>query len=223
MGVTADSPLQLRFYGWTPATLSLGYFQSLADRAQHVASVQCPITRRLSGGGAILHDRELTYSMVVPPGHPWSADVQLLYDLFHQSLIATLADWNVPASQCTEPIIRPAAQEPFLCFARRSQGDVLLDGWKICGSAQRRRQTTVLQHGSILLEQSPQAPELPGIAELRSTKISPKDLSAAWMERFRTQWGLQFEPGELTRSEEQLASALQAEKYASSDWVARRK
>jgi lipoate-protein ligase A len=222
LGTTKDSPLLLRFYGWTPATLSLGYFQSLADRKQHEASMSCPVTRRLSGGGAILHDRELTYSIIVPPGHPWSSDVQLLYDLFHQTLIETLAEWNVPTSQCTEPIVRPAADEPFLCFARRALGDVLLDGWKICGSAQRRRQATVLQHGSILLDRSPAAPELPGIAELRGENISPAELASAWAEHLHSVLGLQLQPSELTSAERSSAAQLSDQKYDFRPWIARR-
>ena len=58
--------LTIRFYQWEEPTLSLGYFQSLAEREQHPPSVDCPMVRRASGGGAILHDRELTYSMVAP-------------------------------------------------------------------------------------------------------------------------------------------------------------
>src|SRR3569833_2236254 len=62
----------LRFYAWRPATLSLGYFQAYADRHAHAASLGCPVVRRSSGGGAIVHDHEITYSLVVPVGHPWA-------------------------------------------------------------------------------------------------------------------------------------------------------
>ena len=60
----------LRFYRWSEPTLSLGYFQSYADRELHAASRGCAVVRRQSGGGAILHDRELTYSLVLPPTNP---------------------------------------------------------------------------------------------------------------------------------------------------------
>jgi lipoate-protein ligase A len=200
----------------------LGYFQTLADRRQHAASAASPVTRRLSGGGAILHDRELTYSVIVPPGHPWSVDVQCLYDLFHQTLLETLAEWKIQAVQCTDPVVRSSAEEPFLCFARRAWGDVLLDGWKICGSAQRRRQATVLQHGSILLQLSPEAPELPGIAEVRGEHIPPDELATAWQARLRSVFGLQFFPDELTRAEVTSAAQLQAEKYDNRTWIERR-
>src|SRR5690242_18095105 len=59
-------PLTLRFYQWSEPTLSLGYFQRYEDRSLHPASLDCPIVRRPTGGGAILHDKELTYSLALP-------------------------------------------------------------------------------------------------------------------------------------------------------------
>lgn len=82
----------LRFYGWSPATLSLGYFQRRADRAQHAPSAGCAMVRRASGGGAILHDRELTYSLVLPAGHSLAAQPKPLYRAVHQSLVDLLAE-----------------------------------------------------------------------------------------------------------------------------------
>ena len=67
-----------RLYRWQEPTLSLGYFQPYDERRRHPASRDCPAVRRLSGGGAILHDAELTYSLVVPSGHPLA---QLLENL----------------------------------------------------------------------------------------------------------------------------------------------
>src|SRR5437868_3979467 len=61
----------LRLYQWRQPTLSLGYFQLAADRAQHAASAACLLIRRPSGGGAILHDRELTYSIALPRSKAW--------------------------------------------------------------------------------------------------------------------------------------------------------
>src|SRR5882724_9809402 len=61
-----DGIATLRLYQWSEPTLSLGYFQPAADRQTHPASRECPLVRRASGGGAILHDRELTYSLAIP-------------------------------------------------------------------------------------------------------------------------------------------------------------
>src|SRR4051812_39572627 len=65
----SDGTATLRFYGWREPTLSLGYFQKHVDRALHSASENCTLVRRTSGGGAILHDRELTYSIALPKSH----------------------------------------------------------------------------------------------------------------------------------------------------------
>ncbi len=82
----------LRFYQWSPATLSLGYFQRYTERAAHPPSEHCAIVRRASGGGAILHDRELTYSLVLPAGHALTARAEPLYRAVHQALIDVLAE-----------------------------------------------------------------------------------------------------------------------------------
>ena len=62
----ATGLISLRFYAWSQPTLSLGYFQSRSHRQQHSASLACPLVRRSTGGGAIVHDQEITYSLCVP-------------------------------------------------------------------------------------------------------------------------------------------------------------
>ncbi len=99
---TVDGIATLRFYSWREPTLSLGYFQAHAERKLHAASLACPLVRRASGGGAILHDDELTYSIVLPQSHPAAARPDRLYQAFHQTLIDTLSDldsnqlWQTP-------------------------------------------------------------------------------------------------------------------------------
>ncbi|NLF07134.1 MAG: hypothetical protein GX594_04010 [Pirellulaceae bacterium] len=93
----AEGRATLRFYQWEEPTLSLGYFQEYADRFGHAASTACPAVRRSSGGGAIMHDRELTYSLAVPEGHPLVAERMRTYRVIHESLIETLKHWGVEA------------------------------------------------------------------------------------------------------------------------------
>ena len=173
----------LRFYRWSEPTLSLGYFQRLEDRHQHVASRDCALVRRGSGGGAILHDHELTYSFVAPVTDRVGANVEQLYDVFHETLVEELSSRGVRATLCESPSKVPRDEELFLCFQRRSIGDVLFADSKICGSAQRRHQGAVLQHGSLLLEASPCAPELPGIREVSGVIITPEEFYAPLAER----------------------------------------
>ncbi len=93
-----DGAAWLRFYTWREPTLSLGYFQNHADRQLHAASANCKLVRRASGGGAILHDRELTYSIALPSKHPLARRAELLYDAAHRSLIETLSQWGIDAN-----------------------------------------------------------------------------------------------------------------------------
>ena len=83
--------ITLRFYRWNTATLSLGYFQKLADREQHSDSKDCPIVRRSSGGGAIVHDDELTYSLCVPTSGAIAKANADLYDTVHHAIRKSLA------------------------------------------------------------------------------------------------------------------------------------
>lgn len=211
----------LRFYEWSPATLSLGYFQNAAERAIHAASSTCPLVRRSSGGGAILHDRELTYSISSPTAHPLAADAETLYRRVHGLLLEVLAEFGIAAELNEQALVRIGG-EPFLCFERRAVGDVVMKGFKICGSAQRRRRGAVLQHGSILLARSPAAPELPGIADLSGRSVPSRDLVSAWLDRWRRTVG----PLRLSEalSAEEIAAAERhvAEKYGADAWTNRR-
>ncbi|MEM8865820.1 MAG: lipoate--protein ligase family protein, partial [Planctomycetota bacterium] len=121
----------LRFYQWAEPTLSLGYFQNYAERESHTASLDCPCVRRHSGGGAIMHDRELTYSLALPVERLGPGGAEGLYRLAHASLISVLQTM-LPAAAgsrlrlCETAITRPPADEPFLCFLRRTDGDLLV-------------------------------------------------------------------------------------------------
>src|SRR5262245_11329728 len=176
-----DGVATLRFYQWREPTLSLGYFQSHIDRHRHPVSSSCPLVRRSTGGGAILHDRELTYSIILPLAESRRFAAENLYRAVHGSLIETLGELGITASLCD--CSSAAANEPFLCFQRRTLGDILLGQHKIGGSAQRRRGCAILQHGSILLARSAAAPELAGIADLTGINLSAEQMGAGWRPR----------------------------------------
>lgn len=216
----------LRFYEWSPATLSLGYFQNAADRATHAASLACPLVRRSSGGGAIMHDRELTYSISLPTKHPLAADPETLYRNIHGTLLQTLAEFGVVASVNEEAVVHVGG-DPFLCFQRRAVGDLVVGCDKVCGSAQRRRRGAILQHGSILLRRSKFAPELPGICDLSpassaASKVTTPELVAAWTDRWRTVLGPLENASPFTPSESAAAETYRREKYGTETWTNRR-
>jgi lipoate-protein ligase A len=218
----------LRFYEWKQPTLSVGYFQSAADRRRHPASIKCALVRRTSGGGAILHDRELTYCLAIPAGHPAAADAERLYFATHEALAAALSSFGIAAalrhcSDCEQPAEKsPPGDEPFLCFERRAAGDLLLKGTKIAGSAQRRRRGVVMQHGSVLLAASPFARELPGIAELTGHAIEAKSLARLFQTALAGRLKMKCEDSPAIESISTRAAELQTAKFASPDWTFRR-
>jgi lipoate-protein ligase A len=223
----------LRFYRWSEPTLSLGYFQSLADRRQHLGSGNCPIVRRTSGGGAIVHDHELTYSLAVPESFLNRRSPTVLYDALHDTLVETLSSWGIHAHKhqpglaggCAAGAMDAPARprhDPFLCFSRRACGDVLVDRFKICGSAQRRHRGAILQHGSVLLGMSPAAKELPGIRELSGTTLAGGELMAGWSQRVAAKLDVRFSPDELSPIELAKARAVTVEKHLSRAWLERR-
>jgi lipoate-protein ligase A len=219
-GAADQGVATLRFYRWSPATLSLGYFQSLEGREGHTASRECPVVRRSTGGGAILHDRELTYSFVAPAKIGDRGAAETLYDLFHDTLVATLADFGVAASR--QPTTEAALDTKFLCFERRARGDLICGRSKIVGSAQRRSHGAILQHGSILLAASPFARELPGIAELAGVTVPEDSLISRWIANLSSASGSHFELDGRTPAEDAFATEQETGRYSASEWTAKR-
>lgn len=204
-----DGLAALRFYQWSPATLSLGYFQPYQEHEQRAESAGCPVVRRHSGGGAIVHDRELTYSLALPASAANLRDPFALYLSVHQSLVECLESLLGPSASgrfrlCAEAIPPAGGVEPFLCFLRRARGDLLLEpeapasantvdgAHKVAGSAQRKRRGAVLQHGSILLAKSPCAPELAGINDVLASDIQAQTLADSWAAPLAERLGLEI-------------------------------
>jgi lipoate-protein ligase A len=221
----------LRFYQWSEPTLSLGYFQRYADRELHPPSRAAAVVRRLSGGGALVHDREVTYCLCLPAAHPRSRTSAALYGMAHRELIAVLAELGIGAHLYGPPppadSPQPAQGEPFLCFARRTAADVVLASGaaiapKIVGSAQRRRRGAVLQHGAVLLERSPSAPELPGVFAQSVAAQTAADIVEAWSRRLAQQLELQLDPAAIDEAIPLQLRKWYVTKHASRTWIKRR-
>jgi lipoate-protein ligase A len=215
----ADEGFSLRFYRWIEPTLSLGYFQKFDDRNDHAASRNCAIVRRATGGGAILHDSEVTYSITVPPGNRLASQHLILYKSVHAALIEVLAGFGFHAAIYVAENRNENANEPFLCFQRRSPGDVLLSDLKIAGSAQRRFKGAVLQHGSVLLRRSDMAPELPGIFDLVKEVFNIDQLIREWSIKLADAMSLKVHESDLSDLERKRARELEIEKYCSDGWT----
>lgn len=224
----------LRFYRWTEPTLSLGYFQNHADRTSHRASLACPLIRRRTGGGAIVHDQELTYSLCVPSKNRWASENGDLYRQTHFAIIDVLAAAGVTSTLFgdTPPFdvtaIRQTAGETafstdsFLCFLRRADGDIVLQGHKIVGSAQRRLKHALLQHGSILLRRSAAAPELAGICDLAGFALPIEELIENIAKAISKSLQINLENGTLSPAEERAAELANSSLFGSADWNLRR-
>lgn len=213
----------LRFYQWEEPTLSLGYFQNAAERSQHEASAACPIVRRSTGGGAILHHYELTYSFVTPISQQDKTASQPLYYAFHETLMESLAELGIEVTLFPGETHKQIAHvEPFLCFQRRATGDVLHTNAKICGSAQRRQKDALLQHGSVLLRRSNFAPELPGVDDLTKSMLTVEKLAEMWLPRLEKRLDLSFQIGNLQPLERSTAERLAEERFGADAWSLRR-
>lgn len=112
--------------------------------------------------------------------------------------------------------------EPFLCFERRTEHDVVLGDAKIAGSAQRKRRDAVLQHGSVLLARSDAAPSLPGVGDLSGATVSPQRLIEAWQAALAAGLGWRFEITEHSPQTLEDANRVAEEKFAAAAWLHRR-
>ena len=235
---TADrrGEITLRFYRWSEPTLSLGYFQKYADREIHTASRDCPVVRRSSGGGAIVHDHELTYSICVPASNRWSKSSDRLYDVVHNQIIQILGRQGILAGsfgdengllQSRDANALPESQKPFdnqsfLCFQRRSPGDIVLKGSKVCGSAQRRLRNALIQHGSLILKTSACAPELEGLTELAHQSLTVNQICRDLSDGIAAELELELTPDNPTNLELTAAEQIECERFRSDAWTRKR-
>ena len=235
----------LRFYGWQRPVLSIGYFQ---NAGQEINLQQCrahglDVIRRPTGGKAVLHDQELTYSVVskeVPPF--FSADLIANYQAICSCLILGFSELGIDVSMAKDHRYDRSSGMDSICFACPAPFELLSRGRKICGSAQFRSRGCFLQHGSILLEfdvgknclfflnsEETQeqgdhlAQKVTSVYGETAKSISPEMLSRIMQRAFETTWHIRFAEGKLTPEEEALKNELLQKKYANPDWNLRGK
>lgn len=226
----------VRFYTWAPACLSLGRNQVARgiydpDRA---AAAGVDIVRRPTGGLAVLHDRELTYSVVAPLalfGGPRAA-----YGAINAALVHGLRSLGIEAEQAAgAPVRAPLSQAAEPCFQTPAAGEITARGRKLVGSAQRCERGVLLQHGSILLSGS-QARVRDLMAERSDASVPDGSitleelagrvpalpaLEAALRDGFEHLSGTRFAPGALDRTEADRVRDL-TRHYRSETWTWRR-
>lgn len=241
-----ESPPTLRFYGWEPACLSLGRAQSIHEADSALCEAQgWHIVRRATGGRAILHVDELTYSVAAPQNEPRVAGgIQPSYERLSRALVAGLGMLGVATDRAPAPAETPHKQaQGAICFDTPARYEITFAGRKLIGSAQMRRKGVVLQHGTLplhgdvtrIVEALPfgsAVARAQARAELRTQAVTLAevlgrvvDLNTAvffMRQGFMQALNLTLVKSDLSPTEKQHAAELRATKYAHDDWNRRR-
>ena len=230
------SPPTIRVFGWSPPTVSVGHSQNL-DRELDLEACRRAgegVVRRPTGGRAVLHSGELTYSVAgggVQEG--LGRTVMETYLLIARALVRGLGKLGVPAQLSTgSGSARPRGQVATPpCFASAGRYEVVVSGRKVIGSAQRRMGEAVLQHGSLLLDRSHvEIADLMRIPERRRADVRKaleegttdltsligrtptfEETAAAILSGFEDEWEVSLVHESLTREERELAGRLASE------------
>lgn len=232
--VRGGSPAIVRFYGWSPPCLSLGRNQPARGHydPEELGSRGIDVVRRTTGGRAVLHDREITYSFIAPESS--LGPLKVAYSAINRALLAGLRRLGLEPE--LQPARRRAAPAPSVapCFEDPAEGEIVLGGRKLLGSAQWRGGMVMLQHGSLLLSGGRQAE----VAELAGTRADPgrrptgldehldplphlDAIIAVLADGFREEFGNLLEPSELSAYEHSLA-ARHRRRYEDMAWTWRR-
>lgn len=232
-----ETPPTLRAFTWERPAISLGRFQ---DVEREILTEECAargidLVRRPTGGRAVLHVDEFTYSMTISTAYGVPGGVVAAYSWLAQGIIAALEGFGIHSEVSTN---RVSKQQTAACFAFSTQADLTSNGRKLVGSAQVWREDSVLQQGTIPLEgrgpllfsllkypteearQAALAAYQEATASVRSfaPAATLQDVGAAFVRGFSAALGVPFEPMPLTEQEQALAAELAATKYARLDW-----
>ncbi len=239
----------VRFYTWNPPTLSIGYFQRLSKEIdiEKVKEKGYGLVRRQTGGRGVLHDKELTYSVIVPEAHPdMPQTVTEAYRVISGGLLEGFkslgfdAHFAVPRSkEEREKLKQPRSS---VCFDAPSWYELVVEGKKIAGSAQTRQKGVILQHGSILQDvdiddlfdmfifknerlkakmKEAFVEKAVAINDLSNETITLVQMEVAFKEGFKKALDIEFKPLELTVAQQDEVKALE-EKYRSEAFLYRK-
>jgi lipoate-protein ligase A len=216
-------PPTVRFYTWNPPAISIGYFQSLKEEIDLFECEKSGVdyVRRITGGGAVFHEKELTYSIVIPESHPEiPKNIIDSYGRICGAVIKGLKELNIDSQYI--PI-----------------NDIISEGRKISGSAQTRKLKTVLQHGTVLLDVD--VDKMFSVLRVPNEKIKDKmisdvkqrvtsakhvlgreipfsDAAVAMKKGFEQEFNVNLTDGALTDYEWDLTKKFENECFGAKDW-----
>ena len=216
-------PPTVRFFSWKPSAISIGYFQSLKDEVDldFCKKYGVDYVRRITGGGAVFHEDELTYSIVIPESHKEiPKNIMDSYSRICGAVIRGLKNLGIESSYF--PI-----------------NDILSNKKKISGNAQTRKLRTVLQHGTILMDVDVEkmfslliVPDekirdkiikdvkerVTSIKNILNLEISFKDVSIAMKNGFEQEFNIELINGDLTEKEIEYVNKFEKEIFSSEEW-----
>ncbi|MBY0122417.1 biotin/lipoate A/B protein ligase family protein [Bacillus sp. S/N-304-OC-R1] len=239
-------PPTIRFYGWNPATLSIGYFQKV-DREIDMEAVKSHglgFVRRPTGGRGVLHEHELTYSVIVSEEHPeMPKTVTEAYRVISEGILKGFhhlgmdAYFAVPRTdEEKESLKNPRSA---VCFDAPSWYELVVEGRKVAGSAQTRQKGVILQHGSILLDieedklfslfkypndrvkermQKAFKNKAVAINEISKERITLEQAKEAFQKGFAEGLNIELVPYELSADELAYVNKIAKERYEQDEW-----
>ena len=244
------APPTIRFYAWDRPTISLGYFQRAAREVDEAAIAErnYGLVRRMTGGRSVLHDREITYSVMVPADHELArSSVVESYRILSGGLREGFCALGLDAQVVSLDDERERAKFQTLssaaCFDAPSWYELVVNGRKIAGSAQVRARGGLLQHGSLVLDMRPEdlfavlrlrdgqdreqlrsefATRAAGVKQLSGRDVTYGEAASAFAAGFAAGLPARVAAGTVTAAETALAEQLERDKYGSRAWTFRR-
>ena len=216
-------PPTVRFYQWAPPAISIGYFQSLEDEIDLIncRDLRVDYVRRITGGGAVFHEDELTYSIVIPESHKQiPKNIMESYGRICGAVVKGLSNIGIESEY--KPI-----------------NDIITNGKKISGSAQTRKLRTVLQHGTVLMDVdvdkmfsllkvpnekirdkliSDVKERVTSMKHILDGEVSFKKSASAMKKGFEEEFDVKLVTGSLTDEEEEITCKFEKECFGNKNW-----
>jgi lipoate-protein ligase A len=216
-------PPTVRFYGWMPSAISIGYFQSLKEEVdiKQCKNLGVDYVRRITGGGAVFHEKEVTYSIVVPESHPsMPKNILESYSRICGAIIKGLDKLDIKSKYM--PI-----------------NDIVSNGKKISGNAQTRKENTVLQHGTIITDVDVEKmfsllkvpnekikdkliadvkQRVTSIRHIKGEELRFHDVVDALKVGFEEEFDVDLVKGEVTEFEKSLAKTYETNTFSKDEW-----